>query len=360
MNFSGFKRPLPRRYFLYGTGLALLLLVACAGLFLLWYKPAPEEVALSGSSAGLGMQYGEALGVKMKLLTRVYLDGIICQNNPNLIQGRRAKALETLQHWPTVYFEELQAMAKASGLESGALAYANSFLDLGQAQAGCRSVVLASNNCFLHAHNLDWDNLGGLGRWTTCIIRRRPADGRLATVSVGFPGLIGALDIINEKGLALSFNQLGVGRGQVTEPVFIMMRRIAETCVSLEQARREIGKAPAGMPFIITVSDAAAGTAAIFERTRDKVSERPLANGWGAACNVNQGTTVGHTRLDQVMAQTHVTSPTELQQVLRHPDVLLGCNIYSVIFDFRHNQLLLASGAVPAAVEHFRTFSLFH
>ena len=52
------------------------------------------------------------------------------------------------------------------------LAYGNCFLDLGNAKAGCRSLVVVTNNVFLHAHNLDWDNLGGLGRWSTCFIRR--------------------------------------------------------------------------------------------------------------------------------------------------------------------------------------------
>jgi hypothetical protein len=92
-------------------------------------------------------------------------------------------------------------------------------------------------NLLFHAHNLDWDNLGWFGRWVTCIVRRNPSDGRFATVSFGFPGMIGALDIINEKGLALSFIQLGWGNGGTNEPVFIMLRRIAETCDSIDAAR---------------------------------------------------------------------------------------------------------------------------
>jgi hypothetical protein len=47
--------------------------------------------------------------------------------------------------------------------------------------------------------------LGGLDRWTTCIVRREPSSGRFKTVAIGLPGMVGAPDIINEKGLALSF-----------------------------------------------------------------------------------------------------------------------------------------------------------
>ena len=34
-------------------------------------------------------------------------------------------------------------------------------------------------------------------------------------------------------------------------------------------------------------------------------------------------------------------------------------NIYSVVFDFRHNRLWLASGEVPAAKSRYREFPLF-
>jgi hypothetical protein len=63
-----------------------------------------------------------------------------------------------------------------------------------------------------------------------------------------------------------------------------MTRRIAETCSSLEAARKEILQAANGMHFIITVSDALSGQASIFERLRDTVVERQ-ARGWVAGCN---------------------------------------------------------------------------
>ena len=249
-------------------------------------------------------------------------------------------------------------MAIAAGLDQGALAYGNCFLDLGNAKAGCRSLVVATNNLFLHGHNLDWDNLGGLGRWTTCIIRRNPSDGRFRTVAIGFPGMVGALDIINEKGLALSFNQLGFGKGTVSEPVFIMMRRIAETCSSLEAARKEIVQAAQGMPFIITGSDASSGQASIFERLRDNVVERQ-ARGWVAGCNMAQGTVFGGTRLDQIVGSSQITGVADVYKVLSNPNVMMGSNIYSVVFDFRKNRLLIASGEVPAAAGQFRHYPLF-
>lgn len=296
---------------------------------------------------------------RIKLLAGLYLHRIVCQNDRSLIQTRQKKALEATRYWPTNYQEELISLANATGVSSADLAYANSLLDIGNVQAGCRSAVITSTNLHLHAHNLDWDSLGGLGRWTTCIVRRKPSDGKFRTVSVGFPGLIGCLDVINEKGLALSFNQLGTGRGCSNEPVWIMIRRIAETCASLEGARKELLKAPPGMPFIITVSDAANRTGTVFERSRVSISERPVTNGWVAACNTPQDSKSGGTRLDQIVSGSRISSVSDLKKVMAHPDVLMGCNIYSIVFDFPHNQLYIASGQVPAAAEPFRKFKLF-
>jgi hypothetical protein len=171
--------------------------------------------------------------------------------------------------------------------------------------------------------------------------------------------MVGALDIINEHGLALSFNQMGVGKGQVTEPVFIMLRRVAETCVDFNGAYRELTNAPPGMPFIITVSDARSSRAAVFERIRDTVSVREIQNGWVAACNVNQGTNVGRTSLDHLLLTNAPTSMATVQATLGDPLVLMACNIYSAVFDFRNNRLLVASGSIPAAQGKFREFPLF-
>ena len=342
----------------YAALLVCVLLAICvAGL--IGYRPSPIQVAISGDSRALGASYGRKLRTPMRLVTRFYLDRIVCRGSFRLIEGSRAAALRTLTNWPAPYRDELDATAAAAQVPVSALAFGNSFLDLGGARVGCRSVVLSHSNTVFHAHNLDWDNLGGFGRWVTCLVRRNPNDGRFATVSVGFPGMLGALDIINEKGLALSFNQLGWGNGGTNEPVLIMLRRIAETCDSLEAARTNLVHAPDGMPFIITVSDGRVGQGSVFERVHGTVTERQLQGGFVAACNAAQGTTTGTTKLDQALSRSATSDSSALRQVLANPEVLLECNLYSVIFDFRHNRLWLASGQVPAARGQYRDYPLF-
>lgn len=117
--------------------------------------------------------------------------------------------------------------------------------------------------------------------------------------------------------------------------------------------------APAGMAFIITVSDARSGTASVFERVNNRVRERPLQRDFVAACNTAQGTNFGTTRLDQLLAKSGAIDLSAVQRVLAAPEVLMECNIYSVIFDFRHNRFWLASGEIPAAKCGYREFQLF-
>jgi hypothetical protein len=79
----------------------------------------------------------------------------------------------------------------------------------------------------------------------------------------------------------------------------------------------------------------------------------------GLACNTAQGTNFGTTRLDQVLAKSGAKDLSAVQQVLAAPEVLMECNIYSVIFDFHHNRFWLASGEIPAAKGGYREFQLF-
>jgi hypothetical protein len=89
------------------------------------------------------------------------------------------------------------------------------------------------------------------------------------------------------------------------------------------------------------------------------MTERSASSGWVAACNAAQGTQTGKTSLDRVLSDTPVHTLSDLQAILAHPEVLMGSNLYSVVFDFGGNRLLLASGDVPAAAGRFRTYPLF-
>jgi hypothetical protein len=60
-----------------------------------------------------------------------------------------------------------------------------------------------------------------------------------------------------------------------------------------------------------------------------------------------------------VLNKSGANDLSAVQRVLAAPEVLMECNIYSVIFDFRHNRFWLASGEIPAAKSGYQEFQLF-
>ena len=118
------------------------------------------------------------------------------------------------------------------------------------------------------------------------------------------------------------------------------------------------------MPFFITLADGKSGKAAVFERDESGVTERRLAGSVVAADNTSWfGRSAGACPAGKA-ARKHLsegeTPLKAMKSTLRDPKVLLGCNIYSVIFDYSNNAFYLASGKIPAAKGKYRKFTLFH
>jgi len=346
---------MPKRYWVYA---AILLALALSPW---WRGPAPREFRLHGGAEDMGTQFGRQARLAVRLLCRVYVKGFICRNNETLYRKRCGEAMRLRDSLAPAYRMELDTLAATAGVDPAAVLLGNSFIDLGFSAYGCRAVAVQTPTGMLHGHNLDWDSVGGLANWSISLIRREPGDGRFRTVTVGLPGMIGALDIANDQGLCLSLNQIGFGRGATAEPVFVKLRRIAETCATYDEARRELLAPAPDMPFVITLSSAREGRSGVFEPGVRGAVERPARQGRSWADNGTWGAEVraADSALGQVVTAARLESPAEVQCVLRHPQVLMGCNIYSVIFEPARNRLHIASGRTPAAAGHYRSYELF-
>lgn len=347
----------PKRVFVYA---AILLLLA---LLPFWDGPRPRTLSLHGTPEEMGVQYGKSCRWSIPLLCRVYLKGFLCGNSDQKMAVRREQALALAPQVDERILRELRVAAQTAGVDDGLLLLGNSFIDLGCYNGACRSLVWnrpAAAGGLLHAHNLDWDNLAGMANWTTTIIRRTPADGRNRTVAVAVPGVFGALDIINEHGIALSLNQTGFGRpGPAKEPGFLLLRRVAETCATYEAARAELLKASPDLPFLITLSSAREGRAGVFEPFPEGMQERGLAGDRVCAANsVWRKNDVRHV-VAETVRKADLHNLADVRRLMADDGVLLGCNIYSVVFDFAGNRMFLASGRTPAAPRPAREFPLF-
>lgn len=321
--------------------------------------PRPHELALSADPEKRGREHGGKFSWEIMFLDKLYIRYFASKEKfPYYLE----RAAEVFRKIDPRWSQELKGMAEASGVKLETLMLGNSFLDMGLNASGCRQIIVKNGKEVLHSHNLDWDNLGGIGNYLVTIFRSSPQPGRCRTVHLGFPGMIGVLDIINEHGIALSFDQVGISNGKTQLPVFIAMRDIAETCDSFEKAEKYIMDMPEGMPFCLGVSDAKSGKMAVFERefNDSKVFKRLPFDNILTADNSIWGTkNTGNHTVDIITRSSKPQTPNEVQKLLRHPKIMLGCNIYSLIFDYRNNCFYLASGSVPAAEGHFRKFKLF-
>ncbi len=321
-----------------------------------------STIRLHGTPTEMGTQHGQARSWSIALLMKIYIYRIICRNDEAKYKVRTAAAKKLLEKIDPRWLTEITATAKAAGVRPESVMLGNTFLDLGLYLAACRQVIVKTDNGLLHSHNLDWDNLAGIGNFLVTIFRTSAAPNRFATVHLGFPGMIGALDIINEKGIALSFNQVGVARGKCEMPIFIKMRDIAERCDSFAAAKNELLNMPPGMPFCIGLSDAKTGQAAVFERgSSNEVNERtPYKSIITADNNLWYGDKMrGRCTVDDVAHAVNPTNVAGVKKVLRNKQVLLACNIYSVIFDYHNNKFYLAAGNIPAAEDTYKEYQLF-
>jgi len=261
--------------------------------------------------------------------------------------------------------EMIKGISESSAVPLPEIMFGNSFLDVGSSCLACRTAVAKGpDGRLLHARNLDW-SLGSAGDGLLVLFREPASEGRLPCLRLAFPGMAGALDVVNSKGLILSFNLLGSSARAPEELVFIKMREIAETCSNFEDARAKILGMKPGMPFCITLSDAASGKSAVYERLRDgvEIKERLPLDGVLVADNSpwHGKESLMKSRCGVMRAAMEIkpSDVESLKRLMADKRVLLGCNIYSAVFDFKGNALHLAWSSPPAAKGPWVSVPLF-
>lgn len=158
----------------------------------------PAVVTLSADPAEAGRIHGTELKPGIRLLEKYYVRRL-APPRPRAELIRRARDL--FAGIDPRWTEELAALSDAAGASLDEMMLGNCFLDLGRYRAGCRQLLATRpDGSVLHAHNLDWNNLGGAGQHWVTVFRVPGGAGRLPIVYFAFPGMIGALDVINSEG----------------------------------------------------------------------------------------------------------------------------------------------------------------
>lgn len=195
-----------------------------------------------------------------------------------VLAGRRLE-----RNFPADYRQELEAMVQ-TGVDRERLVTANTMFDVVKLIA-CSSMIVqpdrSATGKAIFGRNLDFPTAGYLQEYSMVIVYR--PKGKYAFVSVGFPGLIGCLSGINEKGLCLAVHEvLEAADGSKKydpegTPYAMNYRRILEECATVEEAEKLLRSLKRTTRNNLAVCDRNGGV--ILELTPKNVVVRKPADG---------------------------------------------------------------------------------
>lgn len=236
-------------------------------------RPPVPIVELGGSGFELGDAHGRHFSAEIRLLHERYLRPFI--------EGdlRRALALSAADgfasHLSPAHRQEIEALARGSGIDPRETMLAQCFLDL-TAMTACSTIALpaaaAPDGVARFGRNLDFPSLDVADRYTTLFICR-PA-GKNGFASVGWPGMIGVLSGMNEHGLALANMEVTrAPRLPSAMPYTLLYRTVLEECRTVDEAIALLERTPRQTSNNLMVMDAD-GARAVLEISPDRVTVR--------------------------------------------------------------------------------------
>ncbi len=193
--------------------------------------------------------------------------------------------------FPAEYRAEMEAMARAAGVDRRKLVVGNTLFDIKKLIA-CSALLIEPGRSGtggpLLGRNLDYPSNGYAHEYSlVTVYRGRP--GRHAFASVGFPGLLGCLSGMNDAGLSLAVlevfqaplftRRLDLGG----TPYALCFRRLLEECTTVEEAKALLAKMRRTTIFNLALADRS--RTAVFEVTTRRVRERSAQQGAAICTN---------------------------------------------------------------------------
>ncbi len=227
-----------------------------------------------GDPAEIGKEHGEKLSSEIHFLVDAYLHPFFKTDTQRFIaltvaSGFRDKLLPRHQ-------EELDALAQATQLDNREVLLAQCFLDLSKLM-GCSTIALPADASADHVarmgRNLDLPSLDVADKHTVVFIVR--PNGKNAYCAVGWPGMMGVLSGMNDKGLVLANMEVArTSRLPSAMPYTLLYRTILEDCATVDEAVTLLQKTGRQTANNLMLMDAG-GNRATAEITPDGVTIRP-------------------------------------------------------------------------------------
>jgi len=192
--------------------------------------------------------------------------------------------------FPDEYRQELDGIAKGSGIDKSKLIIGNTLFDIKKILA-CSSIMIEADRSAtggpLLGRNLDYPSLNYIHEYSLVTVYR--PTGKHAFASIGFPGLVGCLSGMNDAGLSLAIlevMELKDGQPRFNAegmPYALCYRKILEECTTIDEAKKMLD----GMKRTTTTNLVLADRkgVAVFEVTPGHVVRRSATGGVCACTN---------------------------------------------------------------------------
>lgn len=236
----------------------------------------PEEMGRQQAALVADVAKG-LMGFPQELLGEVGLRG----RWPAMV----AKGMALVPHFPHDHLAELDAFAKAAGVDGRELIATNTMVDVYRGGFGCSSLIVdpkrSKTGGPLFGRNLDFYTLGRLQRYSLIVVRR--PDGKRAFASIAFPGFFGCLSGMNDAGLAVAVHEVYYSRDGASifssegTPYILAFRRILEECTTVEQADKLLRSTKRTTKLNLAVCDRRGG--GVLEMTPRTVAFRREEDG---------------------------------------------------------------------------------
>jgi isopenicillin-N N-acyltransferase-like protein len=242
---------------------------------------------LRGSGADMGTQQGHTLREPIRQLFHLYFTRFI-QTDAERIAALAGAAIFETELTPE-YRAEVHALALATDLGEQQVMLAQCFLDL-SAMTGCSTIALpggaSPDGVPRMGRNLDFFSFDVADKATVLLVYH--PTGKYAFASIAWPGMIGVLSGMNEKGLCLANMEVARNpRWPSALPYTLLYRSILEECGTVDEAIELLRKTPRQTANNLMLMDAR-GDRAVAEITPESVHIRRAPTNQGLVCTNHQ------------------------------------------------------------------------